>query len=685
MKFTLHKLLLIFAILLLSYGAKSQQSVDLTQKVVRLFELFDEHHLSPRTVDAKFVADVNTAFLEVLDPDAIFFSSEDLKTIDSYAQPLTEKFRFHSQAYVDTVYALWKSRVREAENTVTHYFEQPFEENKGADRELYEGYVSTDLLSMKWRGLLRYEILQDAIDSQEGETLTTESLRTTIDSSKVRVKRSMNDYFENLELTPSDIEKAFLNAIAESMDPHSSYFSNAENKAFQEELSRERELFGISYAKNSQGELVVSEVLPGSSAWLSGEVHSGDQILNIDFGGGNDFAVKGKTPIQLGKLFDEYGEEEIDITLKTGTDTERKVTLFKSKVYSDSDVIKAAILGGPKKIGYISLPDFYTNWGEDTGLGCANDLAKTVIKLKKENVEGIILDLRNNGGGSLKEAIDLSGIFIDFGPILVTANAVDPPTTLKDMNRGLIYSGPLVVMINGYSASASEVVAGALQDYNRALIVGSNSFGKATGQQIFPLAPYETAYDSEEFEAFGYAKITEIGLYRVSLETNQIQGVVPDVLLPKTKEQDFFRERDYSGAITLDSISKKMYFTPKPPLQSEILRSKSATRIANNVQLKEWETLRREAETLIENFDPYKDDINAWISFETKWKELGTRNSALMENLQMAFEPSTVAYDSEVYDMDVVLKKYNERFLDRLKSDIDLSETYEIIMQLSNN
>jgi len=648
--------------------------------------LFNEHHLNARSVDAQFVEDVNTAFLEVIDPDAILFSSEDLKTIDGYAQPLTEKFRFHSQTYVDAVYALWKTRVQEAEGMVKSYFARPFAKNEGADGALYESHVAANQRSNKWQGFLRYEILQEAFDAQDVETLTESSLTSELDSAKLRVELTMHDYFENLALSKTDIENAFLNAIAQSMDPHSSYFSNAENKSFQEELSRERELFGISYVKNNQGELVVSEVMPGSSAWLSGEVHSGDQIIRINFGRGNEFGVKGKTPLQLGKLFDSFGEDEIDITLKTGSDLERKVTLFKSKVYSDSDVIKSAILGGPKKMGYISLPDFYTNWGDEAGLGCANDLAKTVIKLKKENVEGIILDLRNNGGGSLKEAVDLSGIFIDFGPILVTTNATDEtPTTLKDLNRGLIYSGPLVVMINGYSASASEVVAGALQDYNRALIVGSKSFGKATGQQIFPLAPYEVAYNSEEFEAYGYAKITHIGLHRVTLQTNQINGVVPDVLLPRAKEQEFFREQDYPGAIVLDSISKKMYFTPKEPLESAALRSTSVTRVADNAHLKQLETLRNEANDLIDNFDPYKDGLAAWLAFETKWNDLATRNADLVKEIKMTFEPSTVAYDSEVYDMDVVLKKYNERFLERLKSDLDLNETYEIIMQLSNN
>src|SRR5437762_8924227 len=161
--------------------------------------------------------------------------------------------------------------------------------------------------------------------------------------------------------------------------------------------------------------------------------------------------------------------------------------LAKEKIETEDDIVKGYVLNGEKKIGYISLPDFYTIWEDESGSGCANDVAKEIVKLKKENIDGLILDVRYNGGGSLGEALQLTGIFIDEGPLLGEKDRNGKLVFLKDPNRGTIYDGPMVLMVNGQSASASEVLAAALQDYHRALIVGSSTYGKATMQEIFPM------------------------------------------------------------------------------------------------------------------------------------------------------------------------------------------------------
>ena len=674
-------LVLILAILYCSH-ISAQTEPNLSSKVTQLLEVINEQHIQPEKIDDAFIDHAHHLFIDVLDADRLFFSSEDLVQMESYAEPLVGAIRMNAQSYLDSIYSIWIQGIDRAESLSNQFFKKPFDLNMISDSSLFSRAVPQGKLEAKWMGLLRSQVYSEAVSLLEVENFEATKLNVYVDSAFEMVKLRMKDYFKNIRLEQSDLEEAFLNAIAETIDPHSSYFSAQSNKAFEEELSRERELFGITYIKNSKGDLEISNVMPGSSAWLSGEVHVGDQLMEVDFGSGNKFNLKGKTSFQLGKLFEDFGEKEIVLTLKSGNESERLVTLIKSKVYSDSDVIKAAVLEGQKKIGFISLPDFYTNWNEESDLGCANDLAKTIIKLKQENVEGIILDLRDNGGGSLKEAVDLSGIFIDYGPILVTDDGSNEPRAIKDLNRGLIFSGPLVVMINGYSASASEVVAGVLQDYNRALVVGSKSFGKATGQQILPIAPRSVPFGSDAFEAFGYAKVTNVGLYRISLETNQIRGVIPDIELPIAGSAEFFRESDYKKAIYLDSIEKKMYYTPKRALELAPLRSSSATRVLDDIQYKALDSTITAIEILNDSFDPHSSDLSGWIEFESKWKELDSLFDKKRKQYEVSFNAQSISFDSEVYQMDSVLKMYNDRFLQRLESDIDLSETYEIINQM---
>lgn len=675
------RLLFLFVVGVFPLFAKAQVP-DLTKRLTRMMDVINEYHIRPKPVDVEFVSYTHQTFLESIDPEQLILTAEDVRRMERCSESLVDALRQNANAYVDSVYLIWDDARAEAETVVKEIFESGVDLGYEPDSNWYTEYAAEADFRNKWMGYIRAEVISRAIEALEGESLTEEAVRKKAAEELPSLRAEFEDYFENLDAFRLEFEDDFLNAVASTLDPHTAYFSASMNKAFEQELSSERELFGITYGRNSKGELVVTEVLPGSAAWLSGEVHEGDKLVEIRFDEGPDIQLKGKTAYQLGKLFDENDAREILLTLQTSSETSRSVALVKSKVYTDSDVIKSAVLTGKSKVGYISLPDFYTDWEDEFGLGCANDLAKTIIKLKQEDVEGIILDLRNNGGGSLIEAVDLAGIFIDYGPMLVMDDGGEKPQSMKDLNRGLIFSGPLVVMINGYSASASEVVAGVLQDYNRALIVGSPSFGKATGQRVLSIAPEDVPYETEEFEAYGYVKVTNAALYRITLETNQIRGVIPDVVLPFASQEDLFREGDYPMALEHPEIEKTMYYTPKPALDVPQLRSESAVRIANNAELEQISNLLKTLEERFTNFDPYTAGITDWIDFEKETLELSEQLKELRSNFSVTFIPENVAYDEDLYRMDNILKMYNDRFLMRLKKDIDLSETYEIMNQL---
>ena len=255
-----------------------------------------------------------------------------------------------------------------------------------------------------------------------------------------------------------------------------------------------------------------------------------------------------------------------------------KVTLQreKSMLSDDNSKVRSFILKGDHRIGFISLPAFYTDWnGEEGGSnGCADDVAKEIIKLKKENIEGLILDLRYNGGGSMLEAIALAGIFIDSGPVGMTRDKEGKIYTMKDVNRGSVYDGPLILLINGFTASASEMLAGTLQDYHRALIVGSPSFGKATAQVVLPL---DTLFDEKHMDrmktADNFIKITIERLFRVNGTSAQQTGVIPDIFLDDFSETQSEREKSLPFSLVNISIDANKYYHPYPALPVDPLKS----------------------------------------------------------------------------------------------------------------
>jgi len=347
-------------------------------------------------------------------------------------------------------------------------------------------------------------------------------------------------------------------------------------------------------------------------------------------------------------------------------------------------MIKSFVLNGTIKAGFIALPGFYTDWTHARMIGCANDVAKEIIKLKKEGVDGIILDLRGNGGGSLKEAIELAGIFIDIGPMSIKARRDEKPQTVKDWNRGSIYDGPLLIMVNGSSASASEVLAGALQDHHRALIVGNRTFGKATAQVILPL---NTAFDldfpnAELNTELGFCKITMSKLYRINLQTHQKTGVQPDIEIPSFYDNMAYRESNLDFALAQDSIVKKMYYTPLANLPIKELRAKSKARIEKNELFGNVSSINKSLNLLIEQKQSFALDLSGYRESVSSARSLGLRIEDLEKNATDAYTVTNNKFDEEVFKMDTYTMEINTMLIENNQNDMMIEEAYFIIKDL---
>ncbi len=672
---------------LLFHAALAQNPITLGDMSKRLVAFFKTHHVQPPEIDSVFGRKVFDNLILASDPDKCILTETEYTTLKEKSASLSEEIKEGTTVFYDYFQSIYISAVERSEKIMQAYFESDINLAKPLTASVAENrFPKSEEHADKWKQVLRSSLMDyvtDQLESTDYELPEAKDLDTLVRFSKNLLKKRYGDYFHNLISIESELEIDYLNSITEAYDVHSNYFTMEVKQWFTEELQSERELFGITYIKNNSGEFEISSLMPGSSAWLSGEIHTGDVIISLEFGDGPRIELQGMTRYEASQLFQKTDSKELKIELRNKQHEIIEVLLYKGKVYSDDDIIKTAVLEGEKKIAYISLPDFYTNWTDTSSLGCANDVAKALIKLKRENIEGLILDLRDNGGGSLKEAVDLVGIFIDFGPVMIRKDYDGELWTMKDFNRGAIYHAPLIVLINEGSASASEVVAGSLQDHNRALIVGRRSFGKATGQSILSLDPMiELNLTQKENPEWGYVKITGLGIYRIDLSTNQLNGVMPDVELILPYDDEFQREADYPNVIQLDSINKKMYYTPAPEFDTENLVSRSLERQQSNAILKELNLTYHSLDSLFDLGEPSHLSLKDYLLLIKKEQLLFDKLDTAYSKKVTNYAAQSLTYDQEIYDMSEYMAAYRNDFLENVNTDYELAEAYSIMLDL---
>jgi carboxyl-terminal processing protease len=398
-----------------------------------------------------------------------------------------------------------------------------------------------------------------------------------------------------------------------------------EKEEFDEELGQKPLRFGFQLDKNESGEVIIGKLLPGSPAFKNGVIKPGDKILTIQENGMPAINIADYNFDQVDSVFNTIKSDKLFLTVKKPDGTTRQTFLLKERFASEEDEedkVQGYVLKGVKNIGYISVPDFYLDWDNtETGIhGCANDVAKEIIKLKKENIEGLIIDIRYNGGGSLQEAIDLSGIFIDGGPVAQVKSKEAKVVTLKDVNSGTVFNGPMVIMVNGYSASASEMFSATMQDYNRAFIAGTPTYGKATGQIIFPLDTTATEETADKKKADAYLKITTFALYRVTGTTAQQHGVTPDIILPDLLQGFGEKEKNEDFSFHLLPIEKNKYYKPYNVLNFSQVKPLAQSFVDTSsyfIMLKNYETWYKQADEQKE-FSLKLDDV---LQFKKKQQE----------------------------------------------------------------
>jgi carboxyl-terminal processing protease len=372
------------------------------------------------------------------------------------------------------------------------------------------------------------------------------------------------------------------------------------------------------------------------------------------------------------------------LTIKKKDNSVVDVAIERDEVQLEDGKAKSVLINIPNKvqnIGYIHLPKFYSSFESDGGNSCATDVADEIKKLKAQNVNGIILDLRNNSGGSLNDVVDMSGFFIESGPIVQVKGREDRPMLHQDKDKSVLYDGPLVIMVNQYSASASEIIAAAMQDYNRAIIVGSNStFGKGTVQRFYDLDRVSNGY--EEYKPLGNVKITMQKFYRVNGGSTQLKGVVPDVILPDIYHYIETGEKEYDNPLTWTEIEATKFGQSVVLLENKNkIIENSKQRLAKN---NDFNLILDRALKLKKERDEskYPLKLNSYRAMIDKRKEDGKKYENIMKNDIANLEISNLSVDLPKINVDESNKAKNDEFIKDLKKDIYLEETMFIIRDM---
>ena len=663
--------------------ATAQSATNFKTEAFLLKNIIQQKHFSPPAINDAFSAVVFDNFLDDLDPDRMLFTEADIQNLKPFRGKIDDELNGKNWSFLSTVAQTYKKCLARSSSSILQYTQGPFDfSTKEYDVNDSTWAKDETALSVRWRLALKYETLARLaeIKTKFPNERPEEFLKKHEPEVRGKVKANNIARGKRILFHPSGYENyvgvAFLHAMASSADAHTSYMSPKDMETFMASLSTQGLYFGVTLKDNEWGDAVIDRLAPGGPAWKSGQVFVGDIIQRLRWAGRDWIDLSGMDLSEVGAIMDESNHLSLDFELKNVSGEQKIVTLRKEKISDEENVVRSFVIEGEKKIGYIFLPGFYSNWGDAGGSRCANDVAKAIIKLKKENINGLILDVRFNGGGSLEEAVALAGIFIDAGPIGVMKNRAGEIVSEKDMNRGTIYDGPLVLMVNALSASASDFLAAALQDYHRAIVVGSRTYGKATAQEIFSLDPKSTAANFATVKnLYGYASVTHEKVYRITGKTAQRMGVTPDIALPDVLDVLGLREEDQALTLPSDSVQKKTYYQPLALLPIAYLEAKSQKRVAT---VEAFKTLTAYGQLLEKNDDPVP---LFWADFMT----LRDKHMQIAQNLEKEREapaPYTVnstGFEQERLAMDEYTRNLYAAWIKKMQQDISLEEAFHIL------
>ncbi|WP_291914031.1 carboxy terminal-processing peptidase [Chitinophaga sp. CB10] len=556
-------------------------------------QMLKEGHYQPKPIDDAFSKEAFNKYLRSLDVEKKFFLKSDIDRLAPLSTHIDDELKGAQLDCFRNINTIIKQRVAEASAIYPAILAQPFdftkEESVVLDADKIDFPVDSAARYEAWRKMLKYRTLEKLTDLQETREKSKEdSIKNKTDQqleaeARQKVKQIYDRYFDRIKNRQDDNDRfsLYVNSITTTMDPHTDYFPPDEKRQFEEQMAGK--FFGIGAGlREEDGKIKVLSIITGSPSWKEGHLKVNDVIQKVGQGDKEPVDITGYPVEDAVKLIRGNKGTTVKLTVKSVDGTVKVISIVRDEIIQEETFAKSAVINGTHKIGYIYLPEFYSDFNDRNGARCAADVAKEVAKLKAEKVEGIILDLRFNGGGSLPEVVEMAGLFIPEGPVVQVRSRGGDAIVLRDRDKSVQYDGPLAIMVNEYSASASEILAAAMQDYKRAVIIGSQqTFGKGTVQRLFSLDDF---YPVKDGQSLGALKLTQQKFYRANGGSTQLKGVSSDIVLPDPYYE--VSERKDSDALAWDEIPKSNYEIWSNPVNAESLRKNSEKRMANSAAFK---------------------------------------------------------------------------------------------------
>ena len=660
-------------------------------------DMLAQIHYSPKKIDDNFSKEIFKKYLaDKVDQQKNIFLQSDIAQLKKYETRLDDEILGGPVEFVPAVSEIYKKRILESEQFYKDALAKPFDFTKDEkvtfDPDATNYPATIDEKKEAWRKrmkflvLERYADLRDQREKNKGkEGQVAKSDADLEKEARERVLKIMDRSYDRLKkkFDDEDSFNAYVNTITETMDPHTTFFPPVEKRYFDEQMSGR--FFGIGASlREEDGNIKIATLLTGSPAWKSGEITAGDLIIKVAQGKEEPVDITGFIVEDAVKLIRGKKGTEVKLQIKKSDGVLKTVSLIRDEIVQDETFAKSAVINTPKgKIGFIYLPEFYADFDNPKGARCSDDVRKEVIRLKEQKVDGIIIDLRNNGGGSLYDVVQMVGFFIEDGPIVQVKDRDGKPQVYRDRDKTVLYDGPLGVMVNEFSASASEIFAAAIQDYNRGIIIGSTTtYGKGTVQRNIGLD--KTLGILEPNSELGTIKLTLQKFYRINGGSTQLRGVSSDITLPDVLEYSPLREKNNPDALPWDEIQKADYHNWRYSLDLKPIKEASANRINSNPS---FSIIRQNAEWLAKQND--KEYTLNYKKYQDEQKEIRNRVKQIDSLNKTPTEIDVAALDEDLKRVQADEGK-NERFkqwIKNLRTDIYLDETVKVIddMIVQNN
>lgn len=658
--------------------------------------VLDRLHYDPKIIDDDFSKSVYDDYIKAIDPQKRFLLKSDIEKFDQYKLLIDDQIKSSSIDFFTLTYETLMSRVDEVESFYIDILDNPFDfnidENLNTDFEQLEYALGLNDKISIWRKRLKLSTLdgfatkkivqeeKDSLDDSEKELKSDIELEI---ESRNAILENLKDFFDfNDDLERKDWFSIYLNSIVNQFDPHTVYLAPQAKDVFDQNISGRFQGIGARLLKKNQ-QVEIAEIIIGGPVWRDKLLNIGDLILGVSQNPDDE-----PVDISIMKLSDAVdlikGEKgtKVYLMVKRVDGGIEQVEITRDIVELEETYAKSSLIyQESKKFGFITLPSFYIDFNDYGQRNAASDIKKEILKLKNENVNGIIMDLRGNGGGSLKTAVDITGFFIDKGPVVQVKSIGGRKEVLKDTDPSVIWDGPLVILVNEFSASASEILAAALQDYNRAIIIGSKqTYGKGTVQNVLSLNQF---ISGNTYGELGFIKLTTDKFYRISGGSTQLEGVKSDIVLPNRYSYVDIGERDLENPLSWDQINSANY----SPLNKQLYYDKSLENSKNRISKNEffniineqakWVKEQQDDNIVSLNYDNYKMDIDNNKKESEKFKKIEDFKS----NYKFEWLRDNRIMGDEIPDE--IIERRN-RWIDDLKKDLYVDEAVNILSDLSS-